>query len=46
MVRLAGTMTMAIVEEYGPEEMRRRLADLWGGKRSVVCSGSTGIRPA
>src|SRR5262249_42160204 len=29
MVRLAGAMTMAIVDEYGAEEMLRRLADPW-----------------
>src|SRR5881397_2424355 len=29
MVRLSGAMTMAIVAEYGPEEMLRRLADPW-----------------
>jgi uncharacterized protein len=29
MTRLAGAMTMAIVEEHGPEEMLRRLADPW-----------------
>src|SRR5436190_16578983 len=29
MTRLAGAMTMAIVHEYGPEEMLRRLADPW-----------------
>lgn len=27
MTRLAGAITMAVVEEYGPEEMLRRLAD-------------------
>lgn len=29
MVRLAGAMTMSIVDEYGTEEMLRRLADPW-----------------
>ena len=29
MTKLAGAMTMAIVEEYGAEEMLRRLADPW-----------------
>jgi uncharacterized protein len=29
MTKLAGAMTMAIVTEYGPEEMLRRLADPW-----------------
>jgi hypothetical protein len=29
MVRLAGAMTQVIVEEYGPEDMLRRLADPW-----------------
>src|SRR3954469_1165224 len=29
MTALAGAMTMAIVEEHGPEEMLRRLADPW-----------------
>src|SRR5947208_3880639 len=29
MTRLAGAMTMAIVDAYGPEEMLRRLADPW-----------------
>ena len=29
MVKLAGAVTMAIVEEYGPAEMLRRLADPW-----------------
>ena len=29
MSRLAGAITMAIVDEYGPEEMLRRLADPW-----------------
>jgi uncharacterized protein len=29
MTQLAGAMTMAIVDEYGPEEMLRRLADPW-----------------
>jgi len=29
MKRLAGAVTMAVVEEFGPEEMLRRLADPW-----------------
>ena len=29
MTKLAGAMTMAIVTEYGPDEMLRRLADPW-----------------
>jgi len=29
MSRLAGAVTMAVVDEYGPEEMLRRLADPW-----------------
>src|SRR5438067_10426202 len=29
MWKLAGAITMAIVSEYGPEEMLRRLADPW-----------------
>lgn len=29
MVKLAGAMTMAIVDEYGPAEMLRRLSDPW-----------------
>src|SRR3954453_24130987 len=29
MTQLAGTMTMAIVDEYGPQEMLRRLSDPW-----------------
>src|SRR5436305_9341153 len=29
MTQLAGAMTMAIVDAYGPEEMLRRLADPW-----------------
>jgi hypothetical protein len=29
MTKLAGAMTMAIVAEYGPDEMLRRLADPW-----------------
>lgn len=29
MTQLAGAMTMAIIDEYGPEEMLRRLADPW-----------------
>lgn len=29
MVKLAGAVTMAIVEEYGPAEMLRRLSDPW-----------------
>src|SRR4051794_13124252 len=29
MWKLAGAMTMAIVDEYGPQEMLRRLADPW-----------------
>jgi hypothetical protein len=29
MKKLAGAMTMAIVDEYGPEEMLRRLSDPW-----------------
>ena len=29
MVRLAGAVTMAVVDEYGPEEVLRRLADPW-----------------
>lgn len=29
MTRLAGAVTMAIVEEYGPAEMLRRLSDPW-----------------
>lgn len=29
MVRLAGAVTMAVVDEYGAEEMLRRLADPW-----------------
>src|SRR5437867_5083032 len=29
MVRLSGAMTMAIVAEYGPDEMLLRLADPW-----------------
>jgi hypothetical protein len=29
MTKLAGAMTMAIVDEFGPEEMLRRLADPW-----------------
>ena len=29
MTKLAGAVTMAIVEEYGPAEMLRRLSDPW-----------------
>ena len=29
MTKLAGTVTMAIVEEFGPAEMLRRLSDPW-----------------
>ena len=29
MEQLAGAMTMAIVDEYGPAEMLRRLSDPW-----------------
>src|SRR5687767_4653188 len=29
MTRLAGPITMAVVDEFGPEEMLRRLADPW-----------------
>ncbi len=29
MVKLAGAITMAIVDEYGPDEMLRRLSDPW-----------------
>jgi hypothetical protein len=29
MVRLAGAVTMAVVEEFGPDEMLRRLSDPW-----------------
>lgn len=29
MARLAGAITMAVVDEFGPEEMIRRLADPW-----------------
>ena len=29
MTKLAGAVTMAIVDEFGPEEMLRRLADPW-----------------
>ena len=29
MKKLAGAITMAVVDEYGPEEMLRRLADPW-----------------
>ena len=29
MTRLAGAVTMAIVEEFGPAEMLRRLSDPW-----------------
>lgn len=29
MVKLAGAITLAVVEEYGPAEMLRRLADPW-----------------
>ncbi len=29
MVRLAGAVTMAVVDEFGPQEMLRRLADPW-----------------
>ncbi len=29
MTKLAGAVTMAIVEEFGPAEMLRRLADPW-----------------
>jgi hypothetical protein len=29
MWRLAGAITMAVVDEYGPAEMLRRLSDPW-----------------
>src|SRR3954471_7573197 len=29
MWRLAGAITMAVVDEYGPQEMLRRLSDPW-----------------
>src|ERR1035437_1901888 len=29
MVKLAGAVTMAVVDEFGPAEMLRRLADPW-----------------
>ena len=29
MTKLAGAVTMAIVEEFGPAEMLRRLSDPW-----------------
>jgi hypothetical protein len=47
MTKLAGAVTMAIVEEFGPAEMLRRLSDPSGGSRhSAARSASIGTAAA